>query len=120
MTEGLAVFTGSQRKDDQGRSLLRAYATPEVLSLCIVAKDEQVALLNSLLAQTGETTLNKLPANAPTAMGRCDDNVVNETAAAVMAAQDSANDDVALDRNEAQARVSLQVLRYSCRRIGVA
>src|SRR5690606_4123421 len=87
-------------------ALLRAHAAPERLSRVVVAKDEQVALVDVRVAQAGEGALDERAREPAFSVCASDDEMMDPPAAPIVAAEERGDDGPSVEGDEAELRIA--------------
>ena len=113
-----AVVIQTDLHQSQFLSQAPAGARPKLHARRIVSKDEDVASLNSGLAELRQTGIHELPADASTPVAFRHHQMMQVAPPAVVTAQHGANDSAILLRNKTEARVPSQIRGDRTARVG--
>jgi hypothetical protein len=92
---------------------------PESDSVLIVGEDKDVALVNSHLPEAGQALPHKRSAQSLAAMGLADGQVMDIAAPAIVTAEDSPYEMLAITGHKAKARIASQKARHAFLRVRV-
>jgi hypothetical protein len=115
-----ALASGRKRENTEGRALLGADAVPESPASDILVENEQMAFLDTHLAEGREGKPNESAPKSPASVGGRHGQMMNQTTTTVVPAKNGGDHDPVVYSDKAEAGIALKESANVFERVGVA